>query len=58
MDQFDKKTTDFFYLQVGSTDAEDASPCLEQHAEDLREPADMLAEKGFRLAYENWCWAT
>ncbi|OAA40309.1 Xylose isomerase-like, TIM barrel domain protein [Metarhizium rileyi] len=45
-------------LQVGSTDSEDASPCLDQHAEDLRELADMLAEKGFRLAYENWCWAT
>ncbi|KID86218.1 3-dehydroshikimate dehydratase [Metarhizium guizhouense ARSEF 977] len=45
-------------LQVGSTDAEDVSPCLDQHAEDLRELADMLAEGGFRLAYENWCWAT
>ncbi|KID96492.1 3-dehydroshikimate dehydratase, partial [Metarhizium majus ARSEF 297] len=45
-------------LQVGSTDASCASPCLDQHAEDLGELADMLAEKGFRLAYENWCWAT
>ena len=27
-------------------------------AADLGELADMLAEKGYRLAYENWCWAT
>ncbi|EFY90648.1 hypothetical protein J3458_013389 [Metarhizium acridum] len=45
-------------LQVGSSDAEDISPSLEEHAQDLQELADMLAEKGFRLAYENWCWAT
>lgn len=25
---------------------------------DLQQLADLLAEKGFRLAYENWCWAT
>ncbi|KAL4984721.1 xylose isomerase-like protein [Aspergillus falconensis] len=25
---------------------------------DLRELADLLAAKGFRLAYENWCWSS
>lgn len=27
-------------------------------ASDLAELADLLAEKGFSIAYENWCWAT
>jgi sugar phosphate isomerase/epimerase len=27
-------------------------------ASDLAELADIFAEKGFRIAYENWCWAT
>lgn len=27
-------------------------------AADLRELADLLATHNFRLAYENWCWAT
>ncbi|KAH0528791.1 hypothetical protein TsFJ059_003606 [Trichoderma semiorbis] len=45
-------------LQVGSSDAQDISPSLDEHAQDLRELADLLGEKGFRLAYENWCWAT
>ncbi|RAL63035.1 hypothetical protein DID88_004120 [Monilinia fructigena] len=27
-------------------------------AGDLRELADLLAEHNYRLAYENWCWAT
>ena len=27
-------------------------------AADLAELADLLASHGFRLAYENWCWAT
>jgi sugar phosphate isomerase/epimerase len=26
--------------------------------EDIGKLADMLAVRGFRLAYENWCWAT
>lgn len=27
-------------------------------ASDLAELADVFAAKGFRIAYENWCWAT
>ena len=45
-------------LQVGSSDSPDISPDTNLLAADLRELADMLAEHGFRLAYENWCWAT
>ena len=45
-------------LQVGSSDSEGITGDKEQLAKDLAELADMLAEKGFRLAYENWCWAT
>ncbi|KAL7936138.1 xylose isomerase-like protein [Trichoderma chlorosporum] len=45
-------------LQVGSSDAQDISPSLDDHALDLQELADLHGEKGFRLAYENWCWAT
>lgn len=45
-------------LQVGSSDSEGISGDIEVLAGDLGELADMLAEKGFRLAYENWCWAT
>lgn len=26
--------------------------------EDLRELSDLLAERGMRVAYENWCWST
>ncbi|KAF6832711.1 3-dehydroshikimate dehydratase [Colletotrichum musicola] len=46
-------------LQVGSSDSpgiEDAK--MEDVVDDLRELADMLNERGFRVAYENWCWAT
>jgi sugar phosphate isomerase/epimerase len=45
-------------LQVGSSDSEGISGDVRVLAEDLGELADMLAEKGFRVAYENWCWAT
>ncbi|KAK4207054.1 xylose isomerase-like protein [Rhypophila decipiens] len=47
-------------LQVGSTDsAEDKiTDDKEKLAADLRQLADMLGEHGFKLAYENWCWAT
>ncbi|KAL6872708.1 xylose isomerase-like protein [Trichoderma novae-zelandiae] len=45
-------------LQVGSSDADGISSSLDDLAADLSELADLLAEKGFRLAYENWCWAT
>lgn len=45
-------------LQVGSSDSPDMSSETDVLAADLAELADMLAEHGFRLAYENWCWAT
>ncbi|KAK4118072.1 xylose isomerase-like protein [Parathielavia appendiculata] len=45
-------------LQVGSSDSTDMSKDMDQIAADLGCLADMLAARGFRLAYENWCWAT
>ena len=45
-------------LQVGSTDASNITSDWNVLASDLRELADLLAEKGFRMCYENWCWAT
>lgn len=45
-------------LQVGSSDAEGITSSEEELAEDLGMLADMCAEKGLRVAYENWCWAT
>lgn len=47
-------------LQVGSSDssAEDIGSDRDRFVADLRQLADMLAEHGFRLAYENWCWST
>lgn len=45
-------------LQVGSTDSPAASGDRTKLAADLGELADMLRPKGFRIAYENWCWAT
>ncbi|KAJ0122023.1 3-dehydroshikimate dehydratase [Diaporthe amygdali] len=45
-------------LQVGSTDSPGASGDRKQLASDLAELADLLGTKGFRIAYENWCWAT
>ncbi|OAA60599.1 Xylose isomerase-like, TIM barrel domain protein [Niveomyces insectorum RCEF 264] len=46
-------------LQVGASDAPAIADVPEsQLVDDLRELADLLAAKGFRLAYENWCWAT
>ena len=44
--------------QVGSSDAPDISTSFEDSASDLGKLADMLAEKNFRIAYENWCWST
>lgn len=41
-------------LQVGSSDSVDIEGDFEVLAGDLRELADMLAECGYRLAYENW----
>jgi sugar phosphate isomerase/epimerase len=45
-------------LQVGSSDSEGITADVRELARDLAELADMLAERGYRLAYENWCWAT
>ncbi|KAF7894637.1 uncharacterized protein EAF01_010087 [Botrytis porri] len=45
-------------LQVGSSDSPDISSDFHVLAHDLRELCDLLAEHRFRLAYENWCWAT
>ncbi|KAK1995612.1 xylose isomerase-like TIM barrel [Colletotrichum falcatum] len=45
-------------LQVGSSDAPVAPSPVGERAADLAELADLLAARGFRVAYENWCWAT
>ncbi|KAI9674412.1 MAG: hypothetical protein M1817_001750 [Caeruleum heppii] len=45
-------------LQVGSSDSPGISSSVDVLSSDLRELADLLAEHNFRLAYENWCWAT
>jgi sugar phosphate isomerase/epimerase len=45
-------------LQVGASDAPGISTSFDDLAADLAELADLCAEKGFRIAYENWCWAT
>jgi hypothetical protein len=45
-------------LQVGSSDSPDMTQDVDSIASDLAQLADMLATRGFRLAYENWCWAT
>ncbi|GAB7359446.1 hypothetical protein MBLNU230_g6094t1 [Neophaeotheca triangularis] len=47
-------------LQVGSTDSpeEKIGKDRSRFVKDLTELADMLAKKGFRIAYENWCWST
>jgi sugar phosphate isomerase/epimerase len=47
-------------LQVGSSDspAEKIGTDRNRFVNDLRELADILATKGFRCAYENWCWST
>lgn len=45
-------------LEVGSTDSPNISSSFEVLSNDLRELADLLAPHNFRLAYENWCWAT
>lgn len=43
---------------MGSTDAANITSDWNELAADLRELADMLAAKGMRMCYENWCWAT
>ncbi|KAI1736322.1 3-dehydroshikimate dehydratase [Xylaria scruposa] len=45
-------------LQVGSSDAPGITGDFDVLAADLAELADLCAEKGLRIAYENWCWAT
>ncbi|OLN83443.1 3-dehydroshikimate dehydratase 1 [Colletotrichum chlorophyti] len=45
-------------LQVGSSDSPSITPRISDLVADLAELADLLATKGFRIAYENWCWAT
>ncbi|KAI9150320.1 3-dehydroshikimate dehydratase [Paramyrothecium foliicola] len=45
-------------LQIGSSDADEINPSVEVLAADLAELADVFSKKGFRIAYENWCWAT
>lgn len=47
-------------LQVGSTDSpeEKIGRDRDRFVKDLQELADFLAEKQFRICYENWCWST
>lgn len=44
--------------QVGSTDSPNITTHLPTLADDLAALADLLAPHSYRLAYENWCWAT
>ncbi|PNS17659.1 Protein bfr2 [Sphaceloma murrayae] len=47
-------------LQVGSTDTpvEKIDVARDAVVRDLRALADLLAEQGLRMAYENWCWSS
>ncbi|RDW64704.1 hypothetical protein BP6252_10355 [Coleophoma cylindrospora] len=45
-------------LQVGSSGSPNIKSSFDSLASDLRELADMLVAYSFKLAYENWCWAT
>lgn len=47
-------------LQVGSADTpkDQISTDRDRIVADLTELADLLATKGMRIAYENWCWST
>ena len=45
-------------LKVGSSDSLGISSSTDFLANDLAQLADLLAQHGFRLVYENWCWAT
>ena len=44
-------------IQVGSTDSEEVEGG-KRAVKDLRELGEFMGEKGYRVAYENWCWAT
>ncbi|KAI0468938.1 3-dehydroshikimate dehydratase [Xylaria cf. heliscus] len=52
------RAADTDMLQVGSSDAAGISDDVDVLAADLAELADLCAEQGVRVAYENWCWAT
>ncbi|MCJ1471365.1 hypothetical protein MMC13_000004 [Lambiella insularis] len=43
---------------VGSSDTPSITSSIVTLATDLAALADLLAPHSFRLAYENWCWAT
>ena len=43
---------------MGSSDSPGISSSTDFLANNLAQLADLLARHGFRLAYENWCWAT
>ncbi|KFA51607.1 hypothetical protein S40293_03903 [Stachybotrys chartarum IBT 40293] len=45
-------------LQIGSSDSPDITSEVDQLTADFVELAEMFAKKGFRIAYENWCWST
>jgi sugar phosphate isomerase/epimerase len=45
-------------LQVGASDSIDISADKNGLASDLRELSDLMKPHDFRIAYENWCWAT
>jgi sugar phosphate isomerase/epimerase len=45
-------------LQVGSTDTPLEKLDKARMVPDLQELCDMLAEHGYKCAYENWCWST
>ncbi|KAI2483032.1 3-dehydroshikimate dehydratase [Pyrenophora tritici-repentis] len=45
-------------LQVGSTDSPLDKLDKGKIVPDLQLLCDILADHGFRLAYENWCWST
>jgi hypothetical protein len=44
--------------KVEASDIEDVSHSVDVMAADLAKLAEMCAEKGFRVVYENSCWAT
>jgi len=45
-------------LQVGSSDSPGITTNIDDICDDLTQLADMLSAKGYRMAYENWCWST
>jgi sugar phosphate isomerase/epimerase len=47
-------------MQVGSSDspADKIGNDTDRFVRDLQQLADVLAEKNFRMCYENWCWST